>query len=282
MSADLILLLLLMGAFGGFAAGMLGIGGGMILVPFITMIFTAQGFAPHAIIHMAVATSLGVIMFTSMSSVRAHHQHGAVLWPVAALLAPGILLGAWCGPWIAKQLSSSGQAMLFAVFLTISATQILFGKKAPAPQPVHAHPDGAAPQAAAHLPGRSAMFGTGMVIGVISGLVGAGGGFLSVPFMMRRGVHIHNAVATSAALGFPIALSGTLSNIYYGWQVPDLPPYALGFVYVPALAVMALASVSMAPFGARAAHRLPVQTLKKIFAVMLYCLAAYMLYKALH
>ena len=102
MSAGLILLLLLMGAFGGFAAGMLGIGGGMILVPFITMIFTAQGFAPHAIIHMAVATSLGVIMFTSVSSVRAHHQHGAVLWPVAALLAPGILLGAWCGPWIAQ------------------------------------------------------------------------------------------------------------------------------------------------------------------------------------
>ncbi|MYM38562.1 sulfite exporter TauE/SafE family protein [Duganella qianjiadongensis] len=277
MSAGLILLLLLMGAFGGFAAGMLGIGGGMILVPFITMIFTAQGFAPHAIIHMAVATSLGVIMFTSLSSVRAHHQHGAVLWPVAALLAPGILLGAWCGPWIAKQLSSSGQAMLFAVFLTISATQILFGKKAPAPQPV-----GAVPQTVTHLPSRSAMFGTGMVIGVISGLVGAGGGFLSVPFLMRRGVPIHNAVATSAALGFPIALSGTLSNIYYGWQVPDLPPYALGFVYVPALAVMALASVSMAPFGARAAHRLPVQTLKKIFAVMLYCLAAYMLNKALN
>ncbi|MYN44107.1 TSUP family transporter [Pseudoduganella sp. FT93W] len=275
MSAGLILLLLLMGAFGGFAAGMLGIGGGMILVPFITMIFTAQGFAPHAIIHMAVATSLGVIMFTSVSSVRAHHQHGAVLWSVAALLAPGILLGAWCGPWIAKQMSSAGQALLFAVFLTISATQILFGKKAAA----STSQDDAA---AAHLPGRSAMFGTGMLIGVISGLVGAGGGFLSVPFLMRRGVRIQNAVATSAALGFPIALSGTLSNIYYGWQVPDLPPYALGFVYVPALAVMALASVSMAPFGARAAHRLPVQTLKKIFAVMLYCLAAYMLYKALN
>jgi len=276
MSAGLILLLLLMGAFGGFAAGMLGIGGGMILVPFITMIFTAQGFAPHAIIHMAVATSLGVIMFTSLSSVRAHHQHGAVLWPVAALLAPGILLGAWCGPWIAKQLSSSGQALLFAVFLTISATQILFGKKSSAAQQEEA------PQVGAHLPGKSAMFGTGMLIGVISGLVGAGGGFLSVPFLMRRGVRIHNAVATSAALGFPIALSGTLSNIYYGWQVPDLPPYALGFVYVPALAVMALASVSMAPFGARAAHRLPVQALKKIFAVMLYGLAAYMLYKALN
>jgi uncharacterized membrane protein YfcA len=123
------------------------------------------------------------------------------------------------------------------------------------------------------------MFGTGMLIGVISGLVGAGGGFLSVPFLMRRGVHPERGSDQRCA-GLPIALSGTLSNIYYGWQVADLPPYALGFVYLPALAVMALASVSMAPFGARAAHRLPVQTLKKIFAVMLYCLAAYMLYKA--
>jgi uncharacterized membrane protein YfcA len=115
----------------------------MILVPFITMIFTAQGSAPHAIIHMAVATSLGVIMFTSISSVRAHHQHGAVLWSVA-LAGAGHCSGRGAA-WIAKQLSSAGQALLFAVFLTISATQILFGKKAATP----AAQDGAA---AAHLP----------------------------------------------------------------------------------------------------------------------------------
>lgn len=271
MTLTLLVLLLLMGALGGFAAGMLGIGGGMILVPFITMVFSALGFAPEAIIHMAVATSLGVIMFTSLSSVRAHHAHGAVRWPVAALLVPGILLGAWCGPWIAKQLSSGGQALVFAIFLSVSASQILFGKQASTDTAT----------GALHLPGKGAMFATGMLIGVISGLVGAGGGFLSVPFLMRRGVPIHQAVGTSAALGFPIALAGTLSNIYYGWQEPGLPPYALGYVYVPALAVMALASVTMAPLGARAAHRLPVQTLKKVFAVMLYALAAYMLYKAL-
>jgi uncharacterized membrane protein YfcA len=112
--------------------------------------------------------------------------------------------------------------------------------------------------------------------------VGAGGGFLSVPFMAWCNVRIHNAVATSAALGFPIALFGTLSNIYFGWNEPDLPAYSLGYIYLPALVLIAAASVTMAPLGARTAHRLPVEQLKKTFAVILYVLAAYMLWKAAH
>jgi uncharacterized membrane protein YfcA len=271
MDIGLVLILLLMGTVGGFMAGLLGIGGGMILVPFITMIFSAKGFPPEVIVHMAVATSLGIILFTSMSSVRAHHKHGAVLWRVAALLTPGILLGSWCGPWIAKQMSASGQAILFGIFLTFSATQMLLAKKNPA-------------QAAVEhgLPGNGAMFAAGGVIGLVAGLVGAGGGFLSIPFMTWCNVKVHNAVATSAALGFPIALAGTLSNIYFGWGTPGLPAYSLGFIYVPALLVIAAASVTLAPLGARTAHRLPVQTLRKVFAIVLYCLAAYMLYKAFH
>src|SRR5437868_11921400 len=102
MDWSLILILLAMGTFGGFAAGLLGIGGGMILVPFITMIFTAKHIAPSLVVHMAIATGLATILFTSMSSVRAHHKHGAVLWRLVALLAPGILVGSWVGPWIAK------------------------------------------------------------------------------------------------------------------------------------------------------------------------------------
>ncbi len=257
MDIGLVLVLLLMGAVGGFLAGLLGIGGGMILVPFITMIFSAKGFADSVNIHMAVATSLGVILFTSMSSVRAHHLHGAVLWRVALLLSPGILLGAWCGPWIAKQMSPAGQAILFCVFLGFSATQILFGKKAVVVEGVEQR----------GLPGSAAMFGAGGVIGLVAGLLGAGGGFLSIPFMTWCNVRMQNAVATSAALGFPIALAGTLSNIYYGWGTPDLPEYSLGFIYLPALLVIAAASVTLAPLGARTAHKLPVQTLKKIFAV---------------
>ena len=267
MDIGLILALLAMGAFGGFAAGLLGIGGGMVLVPFITMIFTARGFAPELTIHMAIATSLATILFTSLSSVRAHHQHGAVLWPVVKLLAPGILLGSWIGPWIGKQMNASALALFFGVFVAFSATQMLIGKK---------------PAAARALPGAPGMFAAGGVIGTLSGIVGAGGGFVSVPFMTWCGVRIHNAVATSAALGFPIALSGTISNIYYGWGEAGLPDYSLGFVYLPALAIIALASVTMAPLGARTAHKMPVRRLQKIFAVILYALAAYMFWKAVN
>ena len=265
MDLGLVGILLLMGAGGGFAAGLLGIGGGMVLVPFITMIFTAKGFAPQLVVHMAIATSLATIMFTSLSSVRAHHRHGAVQWRIVAQLAPGILLGSWLGPWIGKQMNNSALSLLFAAFVAFSATQMLLNKK---------------PHAARELPGPAGMLGAGGAIGVIAGLVGAGGGFISVPFMTWCNVRIHQAVATSAALGFPIALAGTLSNIWFGWGEPGLPQYSLGFIYVPALLVIAAASVTMAPLGARLAHRMDVRALKRVFAGVLYCLAAYMLWHA--
>lgn len=267
MDWSLILILLLMGAFGGFAAGLLGIGGGMVLVPFITMIFTAKHFPPEVVVHMSIATSLATIMFTSMSSVRAHHAHGAVRWDIVKLLAPGILLGSWVGPWLGKQMNSSALALFFGVFVAFSATQMLLGKK---------------PAGSRELPGTPGLFAAGGVIGVMSGLLGAGGGFISVPFMSWCNVKIHNAVATSAALGFPIALAGTLSNVYFGWNAPNLPAYSLGFIYLPALAVIVAASVTMAPLGARTAHKLPVASLKKAFAIILYLLASYMLWKGLH
>ncbi len=265
MDWSLIGILLLMGAGGGYAAGLLGIGGGMVLVPFITMIFTAKGFPPQLVVHMAIATSLATIMFTSLSSVRAHHKHGAVQWRIVALLAPGIVLGSWIGPWIGKQMNTSALSLLFAAFVTFSAVQMLRNKK---------------PAAGRELPGAPGMFAAGGVIGTVAGLVGAGGGFISVPFMAWCNVRIHKAVATSAALGFPIALSGTLSNIYYGWAEPGLPRFSLGFVYLPALAVIVAASVVMAPFGARTAHRMDVASLKRAFAVVLFALAAYMFYHA--
>jgi uncharacterized membrane protein YfcA len=266
MEWTMVALLLLMGVGGGFAAGLLGVGGGMVLVPFVTMMFAAQGFPPDKVVHMAIATSLGTILFTSLSSVRAHHLHGAVRWPVVVAIAPGIVLGSWIGPWIGQQLDTGLLALVFSLFVAFSATQMILNKK---------------PSPARELPKAPGMLAAGTVIGTVAGLVGAGGGFLSVPFMSWCNVKMHNAVATSAAIGFPIALSGTLSNIYLGWHAPDLPPYSLGFIYVPALLVIAVASVLMAPVGARAAHRMPVLKLKRIFAMVLYCLAAYMLWKAI-
>lgn len=265
MDIGLIVALLALGAFVGFAAGLLGIGGGMLQVPFMTYILAMQGFAPEYTVHVAIATSLATIMFTSLSSVRAHHKRGAVLWPVVALLAPGILIGSWIGPWLGAQMNSAALAGFFAVFVALSATQMLIDKK---------------PAAARELPKAPGMFAAGGVIGTLAGLVGAGGGFISVPFMTWCNVKIHNAVATSAALGFPIALAGTLSNVFHGWNAPGLPAGSLGFVYLPALVVIAAASVMTAPLGARTAHSLPVKTLKKVFALVLYALAAYMAYHA--
>ena len=208
MEIGLIVALLALGAAVGFAAGLLGIGGGMVQVPFMTYILASRGYAPEYVVHVAIATSLATIMFTSVSSVRAHHQRGAVLWPVVGLLAPGILLGSWLGPWIGAHMNASALSAFFAVFVALSATQMLLNRK---------------PAAARELPKAPGMFAAGGGIGILSGLVGAGGGFVSVPFMTWCNVKIHNAVATSAALGFPIAVAGTLSNVVHGWDAPGLP-----------------------------------------------------------
>ncbi len=266
MDALLAVALLALGSFTGFAAGLLGVGGGMLTVPFITMLLSARGFPHELVVHVAIATSLGIILFTSISSVRAHHRHGAVMWPVVKRLAPGILVGSWIGPWISAQIPSAALALVFALFISFSATQMLADRK---------------PRPSRELPGTAGMLGMGLVTGTLSGLVGAGGGFISVPFMAWCNVRIHNAVATSAALGFPIALAGTLSNVVVGLQQPDLPAGTLGFVYLPAMALVSSAAVLTAPLGARTAHALPVKRLKRVFAVLLYGLAAYMLVKGM-
>jgi uncharacterized membrane protein YfcA len=266
MEISLILALLVLGAAVGFVAGLLGIGGGLVLVPCFTFLFTSVGVPGERVVHMAIATSLATILFTSISSVFAHHQREAVSWHIVKMLTPGILIGSWIGPGIGRRLNSAGLATFFAVFVAVSASQMLLDRK---------------PAAARELPGALGMFAAGGVIGILAGLVGVGGAFVSVPFMTWCNVKIHNAVATSAALAFPIALAGTSANIYYGMSTPGLPPGSLGFVYLPALLVVSLTSVLTAPLGARTAHRLPVKTLKAAFALTMFVLAGYMLYKAL-
>lgn len=259
---QLIVELILMGACAGYLAGLMGIGGGMIMVPFMAFILSAKGFPADYVIKMAVATSLATICFTSLSSVRAHHQRGAVLWPVVKLLAPGIVLGALIGARVAVALPAKIISMLFALFIAFSATQMFLDRK---PTPTRTLPSGLS------------MFGMGNLIGMLSSLVGAGGAFISVPFMTWCNVNIHKAVATSSALGFPIALAGTLGYVWAGHDMPDMPPGALGYLYVPGLVFISLASMVTAPLGARTAHRMDIRPLKRVFAVALYILAAYFL-----
>ena len=259
--------LAVLGLFTGFLAGLLGIGGGMLMVPFITLIMSARGVEPDLAVKMAIATSMATIVFTSVSSVRAHHARGAVRWDIVRLLAPGIVLGAAVASLgVFSLLKGSWLALFFAGFVGFSATQMLLDKK---------------PAASRTLPGPAGQLAAGGLIGFLSGLVGAGGGFISVPFMTWCNVAVHNAVATSAALGFPIALANALGYIVSGQSVASMPAGSLGYIFLPALAVIASASVLMAPLGVRAAHALPVKQLKRVFAFVLYALATYMLYKGM-
>ncbi len=259
--------LLLLGAFTGFCAGLLGVGGGMMMVPFLTLLFTVLRFPAEVIVHMAIATAMSTILFTSLSSVRAHHRRGAVRWPLACALAPGILVGGLIGSGkVFAALKTGWLSLLFAGFVGFSALQMLRARK---------------PASSRQLPGPGGMVGAGTVIGFVSSLVGAGGGFVSVPFMTWCNVPIHNAVATSAALGFPIAVASVIGYVWSGLGLAGMPAGSIGYVYLPALAVVATASVLTAPLGARAAHRMDVAQLRRAFAVLLACLAGYMLWKGL-
>lgn len=254
-------LYLVTGAFAGLLAGLLGVGGGLIIVPVLTFIFEAQHFPHSQVIHLALGTSLASILFTSVSSVRAHHAHGAVDWSTVKRITPGILLGTFAGSLVASRLPTTFLKIFFVCFLFYVGTQMLLNLR---------------PKPSRQLPGRGGMFAAGGIIGSVSAFVGIGGGSLSVPFMTWCNVPMHRAIATSAATGFPIAAAGALGYITGGQRVETLP-WSLGFVYLPALLGLVAASVPMAPLGAKLTHRLPVAKLKKIFALLLYILGIRML-----
>jgi len=265
---QIIIELALLGTCTGFLAGLLGIGGGMVMVPFITFMLSHRGVEDDLAVKMAIATSMATIIFTSISSVRAHHKRGAVRWDLVKGLAPGIVLGSMLGSvGVFALLKGSYLAIFFGLFVGFSATQMFLDKK-PAPS--------------RQMPGFAGQLGAGAGIGFLSGLVGAGGGFISVPFMAWCNVAIHNAVATSAALGFPIAVANVLGYIWSGLSLEGLPEGAFGYIWLPALAIIAMCSVVTAPLGAKAAHNLPVKKLKRIFASMLYLLALYMFIKGVN
>lgn len=249
---------LVLGAFAGLLAGLLGVGGGIIIVPALAMAFTAQRLCPEYTSHLAVGTSLATILFTSIASFRAHHLKGAVDWAIVRGISPGIVAGTLLGAWIAAQLSSRNLRIIFLVFLLYVATQMLLDIK---------------PKPSRKIPGKSALNATGAMIGGVSSFVGIGGGSMSVPFLVWCNVPLHRAIGTSAAIGFPIALAGAAGYIANGLHSP-LPSWSLGFVYLPALAGVASASYLTAPIGARLAHSLPVPLLKKIFALLILATAA--------
>lgn len=261
----MLIALIVLGAMTGFMAGLLGIGGGMLLVPFMTFLFTLNGFPSELIVKVAIATSLATILFTSLSSVRAHHKKGAVRWDIAKPMGIGAFVGTFIGANFAGALKSSWLALFFAVFVGFSALQMLRSKK---------------PKPSRDVPGSTGLGLMGSLIGFISSLVGAGGGFITTPFLTWCNVIMHQAVGTSAALGFPIAAGGLVGYVVAGTTEANLPAGSLGYIYLPALVAVSASSLLTAPIGARTAHRMQVASLKQVFAYMLLLLALYMATRA--
>ena len=252
-----------LGAFAGFLAGLLGVGGGLVIVPVLATLFVGMSIGGELVMHLAVGTSLATIVFTSLSSIWAHHKKGAVRWREVAQLTPGIVLGAWVGAAIADVLPTAALRFFFGVFELGVAIQLSLNIKA---------------QPKRRLPGTPGMIGAGSLIGGVSAIVGIGGGTMTVPFLVWCNVVMREAVATAAACGLPIAVAGSVGFVIAGWNEPASPPLSLGYVYVPALLSIAGVSMLFAPLGARLAHWLPADKLKKVFAMMLYALAVYMLW----
>lgn len=248
------LLYVSLGSFAGILAGLLGVGGGIVIVPLLSFAFAAQHFPPSVIHHMALGTSLATIVFTSIASLRAHHAHGAVNWQVLRRIAPGIICGTLFGSWVAAGLTTRFLKGFFVCFLYYVSVQMLLDLR---PKPTR------------QLPGMAGLSGVGSLIGGVSSLVGIGGGTMSVPFLQWCNVPFRHAIGTSAAIGCPIALAGAAGYVINGLNVPGIPAASLGFIYLPALVGVAAASFMTAPLGAKLAHSLPVSKVKKIFAVLL-------------
>ena len=246
---------LALGAAAGFLAGLFGIGGGLIIVAVLVMAFTALGFSPEVLVHLAVGTSLATIIPTSISSSLAHHKKQGVKWSWVKLIILGLGLGALLGAWTASLLSGLALQAIIGVFVILVSIQMVL-KLQPKPRVGEPHP--------------LVLTSAGGFIGWASTIFGIGGGTLSVPFLIWCNASMRQAVGTSAALGFPIALFGALGYLWAGWQHPSLPELASGFIYWPAFIGISVASVPFARVGARLAHFLPELLLKRLFALLLF------------
>ena len=257
-----IVLLIFSGGVSGFLAGLLGIGGGMILVPIMIIVFNHIGFNQAVIVHMAIASSMATIIFTTSSAIWAHHKHNYVDWKLIASLGPGIVLGSLIGgSEIFDALNTSWLSLCFGVFILYASIRMFLNKQ---------------PKPERNLPGALGLTCFGTFAGCLASLVGAGGAFITVPFMLWCNVKPHTAMATSSGLGFPVALAATIGYMYGSWGNTTLPSGSLGYVYLPAVICIVIVSIFTAPLGAKMSRKLPIAHLKRVFGVLLFFIAAFM------
>jgi uncharacterized membrane protein YfcA len=246
------------GAVVGFLAGLLGIGGGIVIVSSLALMFAAHAFPADFVMHMAIATSLGAMLAGSFASLRTHHRHGAVDWQVVKLMTPGLLAGVLAGTALSRHIPNAFLKYCFLGFTLFVTAQMTLDLK---------------PKAARDLPQGAGLAAAGAGIGVVSGLLGSGAAAIGVPFLTWCRMNTHRAIGTVSALAFPLAAAGSVGYIGSGWGVEGLPRGSLGFIYLPALVGISATSILFAPFGARLAHRLPAARLRRIFALFLAAMA---------
>jgi uncharacterized protein len=257
---------LAVGAFVGFFSGLLGIGGGSAMVPVLAFIFAAKGFPAAYVVHLALGTCIATILFTAASSVRSHHQRNAVNWRLFLRLVPSVMLGTFAGALAASWLDARLLSIVFTALIYYAATVMLMDRK---------------PAARRELPGTAGLSAVGSAIGLFSSLTATGGASLMVAYLVGRNVTVHEAIGTAAAASWPLALAGTVGYVVSGLGAHGLPEWSVGFVYLPALAWIVVASMLVAPVGAAVAHRTSGKTLRRIFALVLYALATSMLVRFL-
>lgn len=260
-----LLTLLAAGAVAGITAGLLGIGGGVIIVPVLSLVFASQGVDADILIKVAIGTSLATIVITAVSSILAHHRRGAVRWPLVKTMSTGVVAGSLLGAWLADIIPGYWLTVGFIVFLGSVSVQMGLGSVG----------------AGRDLPGPWVLRGVSAVVGVISALMGIGGGALHVPYLSWCGVPVKQAIATAATIGFPLALASSLGFVVAGLDETGLPPLSLGYINLPAFGGVVASSILFAPLGARLAHQLPDKLLKRVFAVFLFLLALRMAYALL-
>lgn len=251
-----------LGALVGFVAGLLGVGGGGIMVPALTSIFLMQGVNTTQVVHLALGTSMACIVFTSIASLRAHHKNSAIIWPIVSRMSAGVIVGTFLATFVAALISSLYLAIFFSVFMGFVAYQAYFKKP---------NNDISQPPSSLNL----VVSGSG--IGAVSALVSIGGGSLTVPYLTAKNIDIRKAIGTSAAIGLPISLAGTAGYLLHGINVNYGIDWVYGFIYLPAVIIIATVSFFTAPLGAKLAHSLPITLLKKFFALLLAILSIKML-----
>ncbi|SLJ85888.1 sulfite exporter TauE/SafE family protein [Psychrobacter sp. DAB_AL43B] len=277
-----LIIFLIIGALAGFAAGLFGVGGGTIIVPLLFIVFTQMDYPADVIMHLALGTSLATIIVTSISSLMAHNKKGAVMWPVFKNLAPGLAIGCFLGAGIAGQISGLYLQLIVGVFLLWVAYKMLMdGKKRVDSNATNATNAGDTSNANTVLPSKPKQLAAGGIIGIASAIFGIGGGSLTVPYLTRYGVVMQKAVGTSAACGLPIAIAGALGFMIFGMQEDINVPNTIGFVHIYAFLGISIMSFFTAKLGAKVAHILSPELLKKCFAILLTVVGCYFLYKGL-